>query len=138
MRASPQGQKPRDVPYDPSGGVESGTFLLLWPNTTINVMPGPPHMYILGFTPLDTEHSIGYKDYYTASDLDAGRFEEMKAYFDHLGQEDRVLVESVQRGLRSGRVPSGRMMASSESMILHFQNLVRAALEPEVGSGASR
>lgn len=128
MRSAAPGKKLTGVPYDPSGGVESGAFFLLWPNTTINVMPGLPHIYILGFTPLDTTHSIGYKDYYTAPGIDPERFGEMKTYFDHLGQEDRLLVESVQRGLRSGRVRYGRLMSSSEGMIQHFQNLVRQSL----------
>lgn len=126
------------LPYDPRGVVDRGFFALLWPNTTINVMPGPAHAYVLGFTPLGPERSVGYKDYFTAPDVDPARFEEMRQYFDHLGQEDRVLVESVQRGLRSGRVPRGRLMPKSESMIQHFQHLVRQAMadEPESPPGA--
>jgi choline monooxygenase len=119
------------TPYDPSGGIDCGVFALLWPNTTINMMPGPPNIYILGFTPLDAEHSIGYKDYYVGPDVAPERFKEMTDYFDFLGQEDRLLVESVQRGLRSGKVPFGRLMLSGEGMVQQFQKRVAEALSAD-------
>jgi hypothetical protein len=39
-----------------------------------------------------------------------------------------VLVESVQRGMRSGLVEHGRLLPESERLIAHFQSLVRNAL----------
>ena len=119
--------KATGTPYDARGGVKSGTFALLWPNTTINIMPGPANIYILGFTPVDARTTIGYKDYYVADGIPAETFREMTEYFDFLGQEDRVLVESVQRGLDSGRVPYGRLILHGEEMVARFQDMVRRA-----------
>ena len=59
---------------------------------------------------------------------DERRFAEMTEYLRHLGMEDKELVESVQRGLRSGAVPHGRLMLDSEHLIQRFQALVLDAL----------
>jgi hypothetical protein len=45
-------------------------------------------------------------------------------------EEDVVLCESVQRGLRSGFFDRGRLM-QSERMLAHFQKLVCRFLEGE-------
>ena len=57
--------------------------------------------------------------------------------FDHqVGAEDRVLVERVQRGVRSGLLAGGRLLPESERLVAHFQRLLvdalasTAALEP--------
>jgi choline monooxygenase len=54
--------------------------------------------------------------------------EELIAFDDQVGSEDRVLVESVQRGVGSGLIEAGRLMPESEQLLAHFQNLVREAL----------
>ncbi len=45
-----------------------------------------------------------------------------------VGQEDNDLVESVHRGLKSGKVEQGRLLLGSESLLQHFQLLVHDAL----------
>jgi nitrite reductase/ring-hydroxylating ferredoxin subunit len=54
--------------------------------------------------------------------------EELIAFDAQVGAEDRVLVESVQRGMRAGLVQHGRLLPESERLIAHFQALVRSAL----------
>jgi hypothetical protein len=44
-------------------------------------------------------------------------------------KKDRVLVESVQRGMRAGLLEHGRLLPESESLIAHLQGLVREALQ---------
>jgi hypothetical protein len=45
--------------------------------------------------------------------------------WDHqVAEEDVSLVQSVQRGLGSGAVPQGRLMAESEQLIADFQRRV--------------
>jgi hypothetical protein len=39
-----------------------------------------------------------------------------------------VLVEGVQRGIRSGVLDAGRVMSASEPLIAHFQQLTADAL----------
>lgn len=41
---------PPGVPYDPCGSISHGTFVLLWPHTTLNLLPGMPSIYVLGFS----------------------------------------------------------------------------------------
>ena len=48
---------------------------------------------------------------------------------DQVGVEDRELVESVQRGLRSGAFEHGRLMLPSEELIADFQRWVAAGLK---------
>jgi choline monooxygenase len=46
-----------------------------------------------------------------------------------VGAEDRELVESVQRGIRSGALEHGRLMLPSEELIGDFQRWVAAGLD---------
>ena len=50
------------------------------------------------------------------------------AFSRMVGDEDALLVASVQHGLASAMVPEGRLMPRSERLIAHFQGLVREAL----------
>jgi choline monooxygenase len=54
--------------------------------------------------------------------------EQLFAFDDQVGLEDRVLVESVQAGVRSGLIDEGRLMPESERLLAHFQGLVREAV----------
>ena len=50
------------------------------------------------------------------------------AWDNQVAEEDVSLVQSVQRGLDSGAVSQGRLMAESEQLIADFQRRVRDAL----------
>jgi Ring hydroxylating alpha subunit (catalytic domain) len=45
-----------------------------------------------------------------------------------VGAEDRVLVERVQKGVRSGIVAEGRLLGESEQLVARFQQLVAEAI----------
>ncbi len=45
-----------------------------------------------------------------------------------VGDEDRALVERVQRGLRTRALADGVLLPESERLIAHFQTLVEQAL----------
>ena len=114
--------------YDASGEVERGQFHFLFPNTLLNVMPGRPNLSLGPVHPLGPERSSRYLDYF----FEAGVDEEWKRGYleldDVVGREDRMLVERVQAGIRSGALSHGRLMPESERLIAHFQALVVAAL----------
>jgi len=55
--------------------------------------------------------------------------EEITSFSAEVGAEDRELVESVHRGLRSGAIHHGRLLLGSEKLIQHFQLLVYDALD---------
>ena len=122
---------PRPEPrgsYDPSGEVERGQFHLLFPSTVINVMPGRPNLSIGPIYPLAPERTYRFLDYLVAPDADERWIEEALAFDAEVGAEDRVLVERVQAGVRSGVLDQGRLLPSSEQLVAHFQSLVVDAL----------
>jgi choline monooxygenase len=118
--------------YDASGVVERGQFHLVLPNTTINVMPGRPNLSIGPVVPLTAERTDRYLDYFFAPGTDEAWRTEFLELDSVVGAEDRVLVERLQRGLRSRAVEHGRLMGESERLIAHFQAYVVEALGAEV------
>ena len=107
--ARPAEAEPRGA-YDLSGEVERGQFHLLFPGTVVNVMPGRPNFSIGPIVPLAPERTYRFLDYFVAPDADEAWIEEMIAFDAQVGAEDRVLVERVQAGVRSGLLDGGRLM----------------------------
>ena len=115
-------------PFDPSGPIGRGQFHFLWPNVTINVMPGQPNLSIGQVVPVGPERTVRFLDYFVGPDVDETWLEEMLAFDEQVGAEDTVLVERVQKGLRAGVLEHGRMLVESERLIAHFQGLLLEAL----------
>jgi phenylpropionate dioxygenase-like ring-hydroxylating dioxygenase large terminal subunit len=124
---SPPRREPRGD-YDPSGEVERGQFHLLFPGTVINIMPGRPNFSIGSILPLAPERTYRFLDYFFADDADEAWIEEALAFDAQVGAEDRILVERVQAGVRSGVIEEGRLMPESERLVAHFHSLVVDAL----------
>ena len=116
--------------YDPRGEIGRGQFHFLWPNVKINIAPGRPNISIGPILPDGTERTSGFLDYFFAPDADEGWIEELLAWDDQVGVEDRALVARVQAGVSSGVLEEGRLLASSESLIRHFDRLLVRALGP--------
>jgi choline monooxygenase len=107
---------------------ERGQFHLLYPNTGINVFPGPPNLSIGPIAPNGTGRTERYLDYFFAPDADPDWLGEFFAFDDQVGREDRVLVESVHRGMASGMLERGRLLLSSEPLVAAFQSWVAEAI----------
>jgi phenylpropionate dioxygenase-like ring-hydroxylating dioxygenase large terminal subunit len=118
-----------NLPYDPRGELRTSQFHFIWPNWSLNVLPGPRHVRIIVFEPLDAERTISYVDGFWLSDTPDEFIEEINDFGAEVGREDRRLVESVHRGLRSGSIEHGRLLLGSEKLIQHFQLLVHDALD---------
>jgi choline monooxygenase len=116
------------LPYDPSGEITLSQFHYVWPNFTLNVIPGAPNMAPLVFAPLDEERTLAIAESYFTEGIDEKVASDMMAFGNEVGREDQGLVESVHRGLKSGTVPQGRLLLASEHLIQHFQRLVFDAL----------
>jgi phenylpropionate dioxygenase-like ring-hydroxylating dioxygenase large terminal subunit len=114
--------------FDPRGPVERGQFHFLWPNLTLNIMPGQPNLSIGPIVPTGPETTARFLDYFVGPDVEQEWVEEMLEFDEQVGAEDRVLVERVQKGLRGGGVEHGRLMGDSERLIAHFQGLLIDAL----------
>ena len=114
--------------FDPRGPIGRGQFHFLWPNLTLNIMPGHPNLSIGPIVPTGPETTARFLDYFVGPDVDDAWIAEMLEFDDQVGAEDRVLVERVQKGLRGGGVEHGRLMGDSERLIAHFQGLLLDAL----------
>ena len=114
--------------FDPIGPIERGQFHFVWPNLTINVMPGQPNLSIGPVVPTGAETTERYLDYFVGPDIDEAWLEEMLAFDGRVGAEDLVLVERVQKGVRAGGLEHGHLLPQSERLIAHFQGLLVEAL----------
>lgn len=114
--------------FDPRGPIERGQFHFLWPNVTINVMPGFPNLSIGPVVPTGAETTSRFLDYFVGPDVDEAWVEEMLAFDDQVGTEDVVLIERVQKGVRGGGLAHGHLLPQSERLIAHFQGLLVDAL----------
>ena len=111
-----------------NGEEGQGQFHFVWPNLKINVLRRLAE-------PLDRPGAAG-----RARPLDRlsrlllrlrggnGWIDELLEFDRQVGAEDRVLVERVQKGVRSGIVEEGRLLDESEQLVARFQELVSAAL----------
>jgi choline monooxygenase len=115
--------------YDPSGEVREGRFFFLWPNLRVNVFPGRRNLSLGPALPVGPERTSGFFDYFFPEDVGEEWSRALMDFDEQVGREDRELVESVQRGVRSGLVERGRLLVAGEHLIAHFQGLVARALE---------
>jgi phenylpropionate dioxygenase-like ring-hydroxylating dioxygenase large terminal subunit len=109
-------------------GEGQGQFHLIWPNIKVNVMPGRPNLSIGPLVPEEPGRTYGWLDYFFAEDMDPDWIADYLKLDYQVGAEDKVLVESVQRGMRSGAFESGRLLLPSEELIAEFQRWVARGL----------
>jgi phenylpropionate dioxygenase-like ring-hydroxylating dioxygenase large terminal subunit len=110
------------------GEVPRSQFHFVWPNFGINVFPGHPNLSCGSILPVGPERTLRFLDYFFAPGVDQAWVDELLAFDDQIGREDTALVEGVQRGVRSGVIPDGRLLSESEQLVAHFQRLCSAAL----------
>jgi phenylpropionate dioxygenase-like ring-hydroxylating dioxygenase large terminal subunit len=108
---------------------EHGQFHLLYPNTGINVFPGPANLSIGPVAPNGTGRTERYLDYFFAPDLDEAWLQDFFAFDDQVGKEDTVLVESVHRGMAAGVLTEGRLLLNSEPLLAAFQGWLSERLD---------
>ena len=92
------------------------------------MFPGPPNLSIGPIAPNGTGRTERYLDYFFAPDADPDWLREFFVFDDQVGREDRVLVESVHRGMASGMLERGRLLLSSEPLVAAFQSWVAEAI----------
>ena len=96
-------------------------YHLIWPNTTINISPGPMNISLERWVPDGTGRTIEVTDYWFGADVPAEIVQEVLEFDEQVSNEDTDLVLTVQEGLSSGTVPQGRLMLESEQLIADFQ-----------------
>jgi hypothetical protein len=110
------------------GELPRSQFHFLWPNLGVNIFPGRPNISIGPIVPVAPDRSYRFLDYFFGPDVDQPWIDELMAFDDQVGIEDRALVEGVHRGISSGALEHGYLMGHSEQLIGHFQALTREAL----------
>ncbi len=110
---------------------EKAQFHLLYPNTGINVFPGPANLSIGPIVPDGPTRTARYLDYFFAPGLDDEWIRDFFAFDDQVGKEDTVLVESVHRGMASGMLDRGRLLLNSEPLLAAFQAWLEKQLAAE-------
>jgi choline monooxygenase len=95
----------------------------------VNIFPGRPNISLGPIVPLAPERTFRFLDYFFGPGVDQEWIDELMAFDDQVGIEDRALVEGAQRGIGSGALEHGFLMGRSEQLIGHFQQLTRDALE---------
>jgi choline monooxygenase len=113
---------------DEARAVPHGQFHLLFPGTVVNVMPGQPNLSIGPIVPRGPERTFRFLDYFVGPDADDEWVADHLALDERVGAEDRALVEAVQRGVSSGGLDTGTLLAESEQLIAWFQARVVEAL----------
>jgi choline monooxygenase len=116
------------APYDPRGEVTQSQYHFVWPNTTINVDPGPQNVSIERWVPVGPRLTVEVTDYWFGAGVTEQRAQEVIEFGTQVANEDVALCEAVQAGLDSQAVPQGRLMLASEGLIHDFQRRVAAAL----------
>ena len=109
-------------------GSAEGQFHLIWPTTKVNIMPGRANISVGRLVPVDANRTDGFLDYFFPPGVDPDSITGYMEFDDQVGAEDRELVESVQRGMRSGAFEHGRLMLPSEELIGDFQRWVASGL----------
>jgi phenylpropionate dioxygenase-like ring-hydroxylating dioxygenase large terminal subunit len=112
----------------PADELPRAQFHFLWPNLGINIFPGRPNFSIGPIVPLASDRTYRFLDYFFGPDVEPAWIDDLLAFDDQVGREDRALVEAVQRGVTSGAIEHGVLMSHSEQLIAHFQALTAAAL----------
>jgi choline monooxygenase len=91
-------------------------------------MPGHPNLSIGPILPTGTERTARFLDYFVGAEVEQAWIDDMLEFDAQVGAEDRVLVERVQKGLRSGGLEHGHLLPESERLIADFQGRLLDAL----------
>ena len=101
----------------------------------------PDNMSTNVILPLGHDRTLTIFEWYFASPAPAAagsRCSRRSRSRDEIQQEDIVLCEQVQRGLRSRAYDRGRFSAKRENGVHHFQSLVREFLEARARASYAR
>jgi choline monooxygenase len=118
--------------YFEANECQEGIYIFLWPNFMLNVYPGPGNASTNLILPIDEHQCLAVYEFFFSERMPEEDQRGLVAFIDQVQQEDIVLVESVQRGLRSGFYKQGQLILSHENGIQHFQHLVYSALTEEL------
>ncbi len=106
-------------------GEDDALYYWLFPNTMFNIYQDNMSSNVI--LPLAHDRTLTIFEWFFAEPGSGAGWESMQqtiAFSDEIQQEDIVLCEQVQRGLRSRAYDTGRFSAKRENGVYHFQSLV--------------
>jgi choline monooxygenase len=107
---------------------QEGIYTYLWPNFMLNIYPGAGNASTNLILPIDEHQCLAVYEFFFSERMPEDHQRALVDFIDQVQHEDIILVESVQRGLRSGFYQQGQLILSHENGIQHFQKLVYSAL----------
>lgn len=127
LQHSPFEASGADNPYKANKGDEA-VYVCAWPNFMLNCTPGRVQLNLVlpkgpGSTAVIFDYFYDDPESPAATNAIARDIE----FSDVVQAEDIAICEQVQRGLQSGSYGQGRICATYEHGLHHFQNLVRKA-----------
>lgn len=107
--------------------LQSGYFPMIFPNVAMFLLPH--HFFVLLMNPTSIDETDEYADLLVHpsvyKDKDAQvKLDQIFAFYDMVNGQDIEAVERVQKGIRSGPYPGGRMSFRFEEPVHRFQNMV--------------
>jgi phenylpropionate dioxygenase-like ring-hydroxylating dioxygenase large terminal subunit len=121
------GDDPRRPPM-PAGIVTQAQYHILFPSSSVDLVPGPPNLQAYAWAPLSTTRMASTTFSWFSEETTEEEIDQIVAFNNEVSAEDEALVDSVQEGLDSGAVPHGKLMPESEALIGRFQRLLYDAL----------
>ncbi len=120
----------RGEAFAADGPIERGEFWFVFPNLVAYVTPGEPVLAVGPVVPRGVDRTWRSLDYLAAPGLDEAYLEQLVAWDDRVGDEDRALVEAVQAGMHAAPVieRGAAVMPRSEQLVAWFAERVRDAV----------
>ncbi|MEA2227984.1 MAG: hypothetical protein QOF04_1614 [Solirubrobacteraceae bacterium] len=118
----------REKPEAQAHKTDWGDFELyyIWPNTIM--IPGPVSCIVMPMIPVAPDRTILAPQTYFSPEVPEDALQGYIDYYDEIWSEDVELIESVQRGQDSHRLPWGPIFRDSEKLLQHVQGLLLADL----------
>ena len=111
LKASARAQRKEGFGADEG---REGIYTYLWPNFMLNVYPGAGNASTNLILPIDEHHCLAVYEFFFSESMPEEEQRAMVDFIDQVQREDIIIVESVQRGLRSGFYKQGQLILSRE------------------------
>ena len=107
--------------------VESGRFILIFPNVAFSLLPN--HLFMMILEPrgpgrtLERTFTLTYSETFGTDGADAA-LDDLQRFWNEVNMEDVDIVENVQAGISTPEYEGGRMCYRFEEPVHRFQNMV--------------
>jgi choline monooxygenase len=111
-------------------GLKEALYFWIFPNLMLNIYPDNLSTNLI--VPLSHDKTLTIFEWFfhdTESPESRKRIEKAIAFSDEVQQEDILLCENVQKGLKSSTYDRGRYSVKRENGVHHFHMLLREFLE---------